>query len=170
MDYQREEIGRGRAEEGGKIGIEGEEVFQVNQKKLRVFDEAFSVRKHVFISLEVSNKLLELDQGRVAAVICIRRRPHRIIGKLRLVAVIHCAFVPTRHCFSRLPFSVFRSLFQSLHEQRSLFSFSFSLLQKWRAHAVSTCFWRELFGGRMTVTWLEACGLWVQYAISINIR
>lgn len=94
MDYQREEIGGGGAEEGGKIGVEGEEVFQVNQEKLRVFDEAFSVRKHVFVSLEVSDKLLELDQGRVAAVICIRRRPRCIVGKLRLVAVIHRPFVP----------------------------------------------------------------------------
>lgn len=67
MVYEGQVIGRGGAKLRGKVGIEGVEVFHVDEEGLRVVDKAFSVRKHVFVGLEATDELLQLLEYRVAA-------------------------------------------------------------------------------------------------------
>ncbi|GMN69649.1 hypothetical protein TIFTF001_038695 [Ficus carica] len=65
--YQRQEIGGRRAELGREIGVEGMEIFEVDEQELRVVEEAFSVGKDGLLGLEASNELLELlENGMVA--------------------------------------------------------------------------------------------------------
>jgi len=74
-------------------------MFEVDDKAVRVVDETLTIREDVVVSLEASDELLELEKHRVAAggggirlnlAVPTRR-------ELRLVAVVHSSFVPTRH-------------------------------------------------------------------------
>lgn len=90
MSYDGEKIGRSGADEGREIGIEGEEIFEVDKESLRVIEQGFPVRETVLPYLEGSYELLEFrhdrmgtDGGGVSA-----------LRELRLVAVVYCSFVP----------------------------------------------------------------------------
>ena len=67
MVYEGQVIGGGGAKLRGKVGIEGVEVFHVDEEGLRVVDKAFSVGEHVFVGLEATDELLQLLEDGVAA-------------------------------------------------------------------------------------------------------
>lgn len=88
--YHGEEIGGSGTDEGREIGIEGEEIFEVDEESLGVIEKGFPVRETVLADLEGSDELLEFrhdgmgtDGGGVSG-----------LRKLRLVAVVYCSFVP----------------------------------------------------------------------------
>lgn len=74
-------------------------MFEIDDEGVRVVDETLTIREDVVVSLEASDELLELEKHGVAAggggVRLNLAAPAR--RELRLVAVVHSSFVPTRH-------------------------------------------------------------------------
>lgn len=64
-------------------------------------DETFSVREHIFLGLEATDELLQLQENRVTARLALRvLAASPIAPRVRLVAVVHTSLVPTGHRFS----------------------------------------------------------------------
>lgn len=97
--YEGQIIGRGGAEEGGKVGVEGVEILHVDEEELWVLEEALPVTENA-IRLESPDEFLEEAPDRVAG--CRHCGRVGVVGSpipehRCLVAVVDRPFVPPRH-------------------------------------------------------------------------